>query len=259
MMIDSHCHLDFKDFDKNRAEIINNALVAGVHTMVNIGADLQTSINSVKLAEQYDFIYATVGVHPHDAKTFNPEVEEQLRRMIEHKKVVAVGEIGLDYYRDLSPRNIQEKVFRRQLEIAVEKDLPVVIHTRESFRDAVDIVSDYAGDLPGGIFHCFPGTVDDAYKVIDLGFHISVGGVITFPGAKMATVAAEAPLNRIAIETDSPYLTPMPYRGKTNQPAYVKYVCDKIAELRGMPAEEVEKITDRNSQRVYRLVDVFGG
>ncbi len=258
-MIDSHCHLDFKDFDKNRAEIIKNALDAGVHTMVNIGADLQTSINSVKLAEQYDFIYATVGVHPHDAKTFNPEVEEQLRRMIEHKKVAAVGEIGLDYYRDLSPRNIQEKVFRRQLEIAVEKDLPVVIHTRESFRDAVDIVSDYAGDLPGGIFHCFPGTVDDAYKVIDLGFHISVGGVITFPRAKMATVAVEAPLNRIAIETDSPYLTPMPYRGKTNQPAYVKYVCDKIAELRGMPAEEVEKITDRNSQRVYRLVDVFGG
>ena len=146
-MIDSHCHLDFKDFNKNRAEIINNALDAGVHTMVNIGADLQTSINSVKLADEDDCIYATVGVHPHDAKTFNPEVEDQLCRMMEHKKVVAVGEIGLDYYRDLSPRDIQKKVFRRQLEIAVEKELPVVIHTRESFRDTVNIVKEYAGSL----------------------------------------------------------------------------------------------------------------
>jgi len=258
-MIDSHCHLDFKDYNSDRAGIIENALDAGVHTMVNIGADLQTSINSVKLAKEHDCIYATAGVHPHDAKTYDGEVEEQLLRLLEHKKTVAVGEIGLDFYRDLSPRPVQKKIFRRQLEIAIEKKLPVVIHTRESFRDTVEIVREYAGKLTGGIFHCFPGTLKDAHEVIDLGFHISVGGVITFPRATMAAVAAEAPLERILLETDSPYLTPVPYRGKTNQPAYVKYVRDKLADLRGVSVEEVEKITDRNSRKVYRLVDVFGG
>jgi len=258
-MIDSHCHLDFKDFDANRAEIIENALKAGVHTMINIGADMETSLNSVKLADEYDCIYAAVGVHPHDAKTYNGEIEARLYELTEHKKVVAVGEIGLDYYRDLSPRPLQKKVFERQLEMAVETKMPVVIHTRESFRDTVEIIGRYASRLKGGIFHCFPGTADDAYEVIDMGFHISVGGVITFPKAKMADVAAGAPLDKILIETDSPYLTPVPFRGKTNQPAYVAYVRDKIAELRGISSEEVEKITDRNSRKVYGLVETFGG
>lgn len=257
-MIDSHCHLDLKEFDGRRDEIIKNALDAGVHTMVNIGADLQTSINSVKLADQHDYIYATVGMHPHDAKKYDKDIEYQLTDLMNNNKVVAVGEIGLDYYRDLSPRDVQKKVFRRQLEIAIERNLPVVIHTRESFRDTIDIIREYSDQLAGGIFHCFPGTTRDALEVIDLGFYISVGGVITFPKAKMAAVAAEAPLDKILLETDCPYLTPVPFRGKTNQPAYVKYVRDKMAELRGISAAEVEKITDRNTQKVYRLVEVFG-
>jgi TatD DNase family protein len=258
-MIDSHCHIDFKEFSGRTDEIVRSANDAGVHTIINIGADLQTSENSVALTEKFDCIYAAVGVHPHDARTYNENVEQQLTEMLKKSKVVAVGEIGLDFYRDLSPRDIQKKVFRKQLELAVKHDLPVVIHTRESFNDTVAIVEDYVDNLSGGVFHCFPGTVDDAYRVIDLGFHISVGGVITYPKAGMATVAAEVPENSILIETDAPYLTPVPFRGKTNQPAYVKYVCEKLAELRNKSFAEIEKITDRNCRKLFRLVEIFEG
>ncbi|MFH2037754.1 MAG: TatD family hydrolase [Candidatus Zixiibacteriota bacterium] len=258
-MIDSHCHIDFKDFKGKTNEIVRAAQAAGVHTLVNIGADLHTSKNSVALADKYDSVYATIGIHPHDAKTYNQDVENELLKLAENKKVKAIGEIGLDYYRDLSPRKLQQQVFRRQIEIAIDLKLPIVIHTRESFADTLSIVKEFDGKIRGGVFHCFPGNIDEAYQVIDLGFYISVGGVITFPKAGMANVAAEAPLSSILLETDSPYLTPVPFRGKTNQPAYVKYVCEKLAELRGMSFAEVEKITDRNSQKMYRLVDIIGG
>ncbi|UCD95551.1 MAG: TatD family hydrolase [Candidatus Zixiibacteriota bacterium] len=258
-MIDSHCHLDFDEFKDRRDEAISEALSVGVHIIVNIGTDLETSRNSVQLADVHDCIYATVGVHPHDARKYNKETEAELVQLSDHRKVVAIGEIGLDYYRDLSPRNIQQRVFHKQLELAVEKKLPVVIHTREAFRETVEIVREYSHRLTGGLFHCFPGTVSDAYDVIDLGFEISFGGVITFPKAKMARVASEVPLKHILLETDSPYLAPVPFRGKSNQPAYVRFVRDKLAELRGITAEEVETITDRNSRKFFRLVDMFEG
>jgi len=258
-MIDSHCHLDFKEFNKNREEIIKNALSAGVHTMINIGVDLQSSKKSVELTNQYDFIFATVGVHPHDARTYDSNLEKELSRLIENKKVKAVGEIGLDFYRDLSPRKVQKQVFHLQLELAIEKKLPVVIHTREAFDETVEIVEEYSGKLAGGVFHCFPGSLKEAHRVIDLGFHISVGGVITYPKSKMAEVASQVPLEYILIETDSPYLTPVPCRGKKNQPAYVRYVRDKLAQLKSLPIEEVEKITDRNCRKLFRLVDIFEG
>jgi TatD DNase family protein len=258
-MIDSHCHLDFKEFNGRRAEIIQAALDTGVHTLINIGTDPETSRNSVALADKHDCIYATVGIHPHDAQKYNHKVAEELQQLIAHDKVVAVGEIGLDFYRDLSPRKVQRKVFRWQLEMAVEKKLPVVVHTRESFREAVDIVREYASDLPGGVFHCFPGTIAEAEAVIAIGFHIGIGGVVTYPGAKMAEVAARVPLSSILLETDCPYLAPVPYRGKINQPAYIRYIRDKIAELRGITPDEVEKITDRNCRKMYRLVETFEG
>ena len=258
-MIDSHCHLDSEQYQGRQDEIIRDALSAGVHTMVNIGADLESSMNSVDLTEKYDCIYATIGIHPHDAKTYDDGVERDLLRLLDRKKVIAVGEIGLDYYRDLSPRPIQKKVFCRQMEIAISRKLPVVIHSRESFRETVDVIKEYSGKIIGGVFHCFPGTVKDAFEVIELGFHISVGGVITFPGAKMATVAAEVPPDRILLETDCPYITPVPFRGKINKPSYVRFVRDKLAELRNISIEEVEMITDRNSRKVYRLVDIFEG
>ncbi len=259
-MIDSHCHLDLKEFNKNRDEIIQSALKAGVHTMINIGADLPSSVYSVKLADQYDCIYAVVGVHPHDANTYNDDIENKIMQLAENNKVKAIGEIGLDFYRDLSPRPIQKEVFRRQLELAVKLELPVVIHARDAYDETLEIVRVYSQNLVGGVFHCFQGDAKKARKVIDLGFSVSIGGKTTYKNDEMAAMAAAIPIEYILLETDSPYLTPVPLRGKSsNQPAYVRYVRDKLAELKNMPVDEVEKITDRNSQKLFRLVDMFEG
>jgi len=258
-MIDSHCHLDFADFDGRRDQAVADAVTAGVHTIINIGIDLDTSQRSIELADQYANLYATVGIHPHEAKTTRKESIEDLRRMAAHPKVVAIGEIGLDFYRDHSPRADQRRVFRQQLELAVALDMPIVIHTRNSFGDTLDIVSEYAADLPGGVFHCFPGHTEDAYAVFDLGFVISVGGVITFKNSQMGRVAAEVPLGNILLETDAPFLAPVPHRGKTNYPAYVALTARKLAELRGVDVSEIEQVTDRNCRKLFGLVETFGG
>ncbi len=258
-MIDTHCHLDFDVYNDRRDEIVAEANAAGVHTIINIGVDPDSSVRSVELAHTYDSIYAAVGVHPHDAKTLNDEVEHQIRELAHRPKVVAIGEIGLDYYRNLSPRSVQRRAFCRQMEMAVELGLPIVIHTRESFQETVDIVREYAADLTGGVFHCFPGNVDDAFEVIDLGFAVSFGGVITFKNAKMAHVATRVPLDKIILETDAPFLSPEPYRGKENHPAYVMYVYRKLAELRGISVKETEQVVDRTAQKLFRLVDTYGG
>jgi TatD DNase family protein len=258
-MIDTHCHLDFDDFDGRREEIIKEAQAAGVHTIINIGVDQNSSRKSLELAQTHEGMYATVGVHPHDAVTFNDEVEQTIEQLASNERVVAVGEIGLDFYRNLSSHDVQREAFRRQLELAVERKKPVVIHTRNSFRETVDVVKEYAPNLVGGVFHCFPGSVDDALEVIELGFVVSVGGVITFPNAKMAQVASLVPLEKIILETDAPYLTPVPHRGKQNRPAYVKYVYQKLAELRGLSVEDVEKVVDRTAQKLFGLIETFGG
>jgi len=260
-MIDSHCHLYFDSFDNNRKGLIAAAADSGVHTIINIGVDLASSHKALELAQDHDGLFATVGVHPHDARTMTDEVYGKLSALADHSKVVAIGEIGLDYYRDLSPRPLQKKVLARQLELAVEKKLPVVIHTRESFEDSMEIISDYAADLPGGVFHCFPGNVDDAYRVFELGFIISVGGIITFGKNKntvMADVAAEVELDKLILETDAPFLAPAPYRGKQNQPEYVKYVYRKLAELKEIELDQVEKTVDRTCQKLFGLVELFG-
>ena len=258
-MIDSHCHLDFDAFENQRDRIVAEANEAGVNTIVNIGVDIPSSKRSIALAEQYDCIYATVGIHPHDAKKVGSRTIDELRELSRHPKVVAIGEIGLDYYRDMSPRKVQQRVFREQLELACEVNLPVVIHTRESFEDSLTIVSDYVDRLPGGVFHCFPGNVQEAERVFDIGFVISVGGIITFKNSQMSRMAAEVPLEKILLETDAPYLAPVPFRGKTNCPAYVVHTCRKLAELRGESVQEVEKVTDRNTQRLFGLAETFGG
>ncbi|RME31322.1 MAG: TatD family deoxyribonuclease, partial [Candidatus Zixiibacteriota bacterium] len=176
-MIDSHCHLDFPQFNGIREDCLREAQQAGVHTIINIGTDIPTSEKSVALAKQHDMVFAAVGVHPHDAGTLDDAVIDRLRALAAESKVKAIGEIGLDYYRDLSPRPVQKQALHRQLALAVETGLPVVIHTREAFEDTLAIVSEYASDLPGGVFHCFPGGRDDAERVFALGFVISVGGV----------------------------------------------------------------------------------
>lgn len=258
-MIDSHCHLDFNAFDDNRPAIISRAERAGIHTIINIGVDMATSLRTIELAEKYDMIYATVGFHPHDAKHLDDAAFAKLEKLARKNKVVAIGEIGLDYYRDNSPRPDQQKAFARQLELAVRLKLPVVVHTREAFEPTLAIIREYAADLPGGVFHCFPGNADDARVVIDLGFVVGVGGVVTYKNSGMARMASEIPLDKILLETDAPYLTPVPYRGKTNEPAYVAYVRDKLAELRSVAPDEVEKITDRTCRKLFGLVETFGG
>lgn len=258
-MIDSHCHLNFDKFEGQHDEILSEANDAGVHTIINVGAELPSSKFAVRLADRYDCMYATVGVHPHDATTVNDEVLVRLKELSAHDKVVAIGEIGLDYYRDLSPRPVQHQAFRKQLELACVTKLPVVIHTRDSFTDTVEIIREYSDDLAGGVFHCFPGTTEDAYEVFALGFHISVGGVITFKDSGMARTAAEVPLEKILLETDAPYLTPVPFRGKPNRPAYISFVRDKLAELQGISPTEVERVTDQTCRKLFRLVETFGG
>jgi TatD DNase family protein len=256
-MIDTHCHIDFKDFDRDRDEVIVRATEMGVDRMINIGTDMASSRRGFQLANSYEHIFCTVGIHPHDARTLADDSIDEMRQMAQNNKVVAIGEIGLDFYRDMSPRDKQRSAFVKQLDLAAELDLPVVIHVREALEEAIETVRPYVGTL-SGVFHCFPGSVEEARLVISMGFHVSVNGIITFPKARMADVAREADLARILIETDSPYLAPVPYRGKRNMPAYVKLVCQKLAELRGMKVAEAEKITTRNAEKLFRLVETFG-
>ncbi|MCK4573479.1 MAG: TatD family hydrolase [candidate division Zixibacteria bacterium] len=257
-MIDSHCHLNFIKDKLTVAELVEEATAAGVHTIINPGTSLATSIESLELARRFESVYALVGVHPHDASEVDDAVVARLKELASEKKVVGIGEIGLDFYRDLSPRPVQRRVFERLMGLAVELKMPVVIHTREAFEDTLEIVQDFAGDLRGGVFHCFPGDIDQAWTVFDLGFSISVGGMITFNKSKMADLAREAPLDKMFLETDAPYLAPVPHRGKTNRPAYVTHVCSHLAQLKGITPAEVEKITDRNCQKLFGLVDMFG-
>ena len=258
-MIDSHCHLDDRKYEGEVRRVVDEAVQAGVSTIITIGTDLRSSEKAVEFAHQFGSVYATVGVHPHDAKTFNAQTMDRLRELSRDKRVLAIGEIGLDYYRDLSPRPQQKQVFVQQLALAVELKRPVVIHTRESFDDTLAIVAEFADDLPGGVFHCFPGTVEDAERVFELGFHISVGGVITYNKSGMAAMVAEVPLERVLLETDSPYLTPEPHRGTTNRPALVALVRDKLAQIRRVTPAEIERITDRNSRKLFGLAEVLEG
>lgn len=257
-MIDSHCHLNYIEKSGSVADLVTNAVDNGVHTIINIGTDLKSSEQSVEYSKQFDSVFAAVGIHPSDAKHSNDKILTEIRELTTEKKVVAIGEIGLDYYRDHSPRDVQRKVFKQQLEMAVEVKLPIVIHTREAFDDTYEIVKDFAFDIPGGVFHCFPGTAEQAQKVFDLGFVISVGGIITYKNATMADVAREVPLEKIILETDAPFLTPVPYRGKTNRPALVKYVYRHLAELKQIDVTEVEKTVDRTVQKLFKLVETFG-
>jgi TatD DNase family protein len=256
-MIDTHCHIDFKDFNHDREEVIIQASEYGVDRLINIGVDIKSIRRSFALANDYENIYCTVGIHPHDSKTLTDDIINEMQTMTEHEKVIGIGEIGLDYYRDLSPRDIQKKVFIRQLDLAVDLHLPVVIHIREAMEDALVIIEKYAGKLQG-VFHCFPGTIEQARQLADIGFLISVNGVLTYKNSRMAKLGREADLKTILIETDCPFLAPVPYRGKRNVPAYVKHVCAKLAELREMEFAEVEKITTRNAEKLFRLVEMFG-
>ena len=257
MLADSHCHLDHEQFDADREAVIERALAAGVERMVAIGTgdgppDLETGI---RLADRYPAIYATVGVHPHDAAKAEPETFRHMAELLRHPKVVALGEIGLDYHYDFSPREVQRDAFVEQMRVASDAGKPIVIHTREAWEDTLALIERHwkPAGLPG-IMHCFSGGPVEAARCVDLGFYLSFGGIVTFPKAlELQAAARNAPLDRILVETDAPYLAPVPRRGKRNEPAYVVETARKLAELRGETLESIGATTTANLRCVMSL------
>jgi len=257
MLIDTHSHLDDTRYDADREAVIARARETGVETMVTIGCDLTSSRSAVALAEHYPFIYASVGVHPHEVKHIGDDWYDELRRLAQREKVVAYGEIGLDYHYNHSPPKLQRDRFREQIGLARELHLPIVVHTREAQDDTIAILrEEHAGDI-GGVFHCFSGDAWLAKDALDLGFYLSFSGVVTFQNATMLRdIVKTVPLDRILIETDGPYLTPVPHRGRRNEPAFVRLVAEKIAEIKGMDAvsvEEIGRVTSDNARRLFRI------
>ena len=254
-MIDSHAHLHDSSFDTDRAEVIKRAEDSGVRLIIDVGCDLPTSRAAVELADRYDFIYATVGVHPHDTREINDSTYEELQQLSRHRKVIAWGEIGLDYHYMNSPKEIQIQAFRDQIRLAKGIGLPIVIHTRDAQTDTLRILKEEEADQIGGVFHCYTGDLETAKAAMALNFMISFSGVITFPKAQnLQEVVKQVPLDKIMIETDCPYLTPVPYRGKRNEPAYVRQVSEKIVELK--PSNSYEQVViaaTSNTQRVFKF------
>lgn len=253
MLFDSHAHINDQRFDSDRDETVNRAAAAGVDLILNAGACMASSARSVDLAQRYSQIYAAVGVHPHDAKDVQDRDYDQLAGWQALPKVVAVGEIGLDYYYDLSPREVQQKVFIRHLDLARQLNKPVIIHDRDAHGDIMAIIKKEGRGL-NGVFHCFSGSMEMMREVIKLGFYVSIAGPVTHKNAeKLKAVAAAAPLERLLVETDCPYLTPQPYRGRRNEPAYVRYVAEEVARLRDMELEVLAAATTANAKQLFRI------
>lgn len=254
MLFDTHTHLDSKDFDEDRQEIIQNAYDSGVTRMVNVGFDRETIPTTMKLVEEYDFIYAAVGWHPVEAITMQPGDLEWIASLCSHEKVVAIGEIGLDYHWDKSPKDVQHRVLREQIGLARDIHMPIVIHNRDAHEDIVRILREEKASEVGGIMHSFSGSWETAKMCLDMGFHLSFGGPITFKNAKQPKeVLKQVPMDRLLLETDSPYLTPHPYRGKRNNSGYVRLVAEAAAELKGVSLEEISEITTKNALALFGI------
>lgn len=250
-MIDSHAHLTMRKYRNDLGAVIERAREAGLTAMVNVGFDTDSSADGVHLAEEHDDIFAAVGVHPHDAETVDDFIISYLEETSSNPKVVAIGEIGLDFYRNLSPRRVQEDVFVRQLALADKVGLPVIIHDRDAHQRVVEILKSEKASR--GVMHCFSGDMGLAKQVLDLGFYISFAGPITYNGGRAGDIMRKMPVDKLLVETDCPYLTPVPFRGKRNEPAYVRYVLERAAQFLGKPPEEVEAITDENARRLFNL------
>ncbi len=251
-LFDTHAHYDARQFDADRDQVLSALPAQGVELVVNPGCDLDSSRRAVGLARRYPFVYAAVGVHPEDCGNWTEGDLAELRALAAQPKVVAIGEIGLDYYWKDNPRELQQRVFRSQLALARELDLPAVVHDREAHGDCMDIVREFPGVR--GVFHCFSGSAEMACELVRLGWMISFTGVLTYKNARKAVEAAQAvPLDRIMIETDSPYMAPVPYRGQRNQSGYVAQVCTRLAELKGLDPEQCSRITLENGRNFFRI------
>ena len=254
MIFDTHAHYDDERFDEDRKELLASLKEAGVDRVVNIGANMASSKTSLELAHEYDFIYAAVGVHPSDTEELNEDKIEELRILSRDERCVAIGEIGLDYYWPEPEHDLQKKWFKRQLQLAREEKLPVVIHSRDAAADTLTILKEENGAENGGVVHCFSYSAEVAKQCVDMGFYIGVGGVVTFAnGRKLKETVEVLPLEKIILETDCPYLAPTPHRGKRNSSLYLPLVVDAIAEIKGVSAEEVIRITEENAEKMYRL------
>ncbi|PPA68519.1 TatD family hydrolase [Jeotgalibacillus proteolyticus] len=254
MLFDTHVHLNADQFEEDVEEVIGRAKEAGVEWMTVVGFDTPTINKAIELAEKYNFIYAAVGWHPVDAIDLTDKELAWIEELAQHPKVVAIGETGLDYYWDKSPKEIQQEVFKKQIALAKRVKLPIVIHNRDATQDVVDILREENAAEVGGIMHCYSGSVEIAKQCIEMNFMISLGGPVTFKNAKKPKeVAAEIPLEHLLIETDAPFLAPHPYRGKRNEPAYVKLVAEQIAELKEISYEKVGNQTTENAKRIFNL------
>ncbi len=254
-LIETHAHLDDKRFSKDLQDVISRAHQKKVSQIINVGINIESSRKSVEMAKKFPGVYATVGIHPHDAENVPADYVDKLRELaINNKKfVVALGEMGLDYFKNFSPEESQKQVFRAQLELAKELQLPIVIHDRAAHQDAIDMVSEYKNEV-FGVFHCFAGDEDIAKQTLDLGFYISFTGNISFEKAdKLRRVIEEVPLSRLMVETDCPYMAPVPFRGKRNEPAYVRLVAEEIAEIKGESVERVAEITTQNARDLFKI------
>lgn len=252
MYFDSHTHYDDERFDEDRDELISSLPSKGVKYIVNAAADMTSCHTGIALAEKYAFVYCSVGVHPHDVKNLQEEDMQQLKELAKNEKVVAIGEIGLDYYYDLSPREMQRKWFERQLMLTKELELPVIIHSREASQETFEMVK--ASGVKEGVIHCFSGSAELAKEYVKRGFYIGIGGALTFKNArKTIEVVREIPLQFLLIETDCPYLAPVPFRGKRNESTYLKYVTEKIAEIKEIDAQQVAGITCKNAMNLFRI------
>lgn len=252
MYFDSHAHYDDERFDEDRDELLQGMKDKGVDYIINAAADMESCYTGLELAAKYPFVYCSIGVHPHDAKTLNEERLKELEELAQRQKVVAVGEIGLDYYYDSSPREVQREWFMKQLLLAKSLDLPVIIHSREACQETFDMIVE--SGVKEGVIHCFSGSHELAKEYVKRGFYIGIGGSLTFKNAKKTVKVVETiDLDHILIETDSPYLTPVPHRGKRNDSSYLQFVVERIAEIKDITVEEVCETTSQNAKKLFRI------
>jgi TatD DNase family protein len=258
-LFDSHCHLEDKRFAGEVEATLTRMREAGVARCILAGSDVETSEQIAKLAAAHVNVYGVVGVHPHEAKSFTQDTLTRLAALLAQPRIVGVGEIGLDYYYDFSPREMQREAFAQQLVFACEKGVPAVFHVRDAHGDTLDMFRAHKGQLPAGVLHCYTGSVESAREYLGMGFYISFSGTVTFANAHNLQEAARyVPLSRLLVETDSPYLAPVPMRGKRNEPAYVRYVAEKVAQLRGIPLETLIEQTTANVEKLYGIPPLEG-
>lgn len=254
MLFDTHAHYDDKKFDDDRYEIIQKAHESGISYILNAACNIASAVEGISLSQKFEYVYAAVGIHPHNVEEINDNTLVTLADFATKAKVVAIGEIGLDYYYDTAPRKIQRHWFAEQINMAKGLNLPIIVHDRDAHEDSLDIIKSENAKAVGGVFHCYSGSVEMVKILLDNNFYISLGGAVTFKNARKAVEVAEyIPLDRLLLETDCPYMTPEPHRGKRNDSSYLSIVAEKIAEIKGISYEEVEKATTENAKRLFKI------